>query len=347
MESGNEVNIAKADPENHSNPISHASFRRNWVAPMVGLLILSLVITMAMFLSRQSGSPRLVVKKSPTETPTQTEAKLDDFITYSIPDRWKKTWYPKSSKNEEYIHLTSPDYRRNSASGVDQGASIYLSKTRINSNKTLQEILEKEHLAINLEARTIDNLQAFKSQPKFEYSPNEFRVNTIKDNYLWNFNINYLNDQATKQYSSTINTFLDSIKFINHNQTIDTADWKTYENKDIQFSFQYPSDWTLTDEKDGNDIVGVTVKGSQGELTALWGTGFGGGCYPTGYEKIQTKEETLNTCHRVRDDGSEAWEQIGKQLSKTSFQARAYAYAPIENNRNTILKIISTFKFTQ
>lgn len=129
-------------------------------------------------------------------------------------------------------------------------------------------------------------------------------------------------------------------------QTIDTSSWKTYENKQIRFSFKYPSDWTITPVKDANNIVGIKTQGLQGDITMLWGSGFGGMC-PQGYEEIQIQDETLNACHNFGVGGIEAWEQISKELATTSFQARAYANKPSTENRDTILAILSTFKFTK
>ena len=43
--------------------------------------------------------------------------------------------------------------------------------------------------------------------------------------------------------------------------TVSTADWKTYTNKDFGFSFKYPNDWNLTENKPStinNTIVSVT-----------------------------------------------------------------------------------------
>jgi len=150
-----------------------------------------------------------------------------------------------------------------------------------------------------------------------------------------NTNPSAINHPAPANNPTTANEY--------QNKSIDTANWKTYSNKEIGFSVEYPPDWTEEKFTDGTSN-GLNLKGLQGNTHIAWGTGFGGGC-PQGYEKIQIQEEQLSTCHYLNNDGSEVWGHLSKQLTTVTFYATATANAPHENNRATILKIISTFRF--
>jgi len=126
----------------------------------------------------------------------------------------------------------------------------------------------------------------------------------------------------------------------------ETNQWKTYDNKQIGVSIQYPADWSMTKSQDGEMMAGIDLQGMQGEVHLAWGTGFGGSCDEEHLANIQIYGEMTQSCRTIDDDGKENWNQIYKELPNTSFGARAIAYTPANANQETILKILSTLRFT-
>ena len=128
-------------------------------------------------------------------------------------------------------------------------------------------------------------------------------------------------------------------------QTADMSSWKTYRNIQIGFSVDYPSDWKLKELTDNGKVDGIELSGYHGNVRAVWGNGLGGGCLPEQKEKVQTQGELLNSCYIIRNDGSESWSNINKQLTNTSFSANAEVNVPVNINKELVLKILSTFRF--
>lgn len=127
-----------------------------------------------------------------------------------------------------------------------------------------------------------------------------------------------------------------------------TTNWKTYTNSKYRFSFKYPSTWT-TPENEPGDPNTITSKGAEGSVNIHLVEYFGGACPPE-YEKIQIDNRDFDTCHYIREEKVEAWEQIVKEFdtligSYRGLQIDAYANIPPQANRDTVLKILSTFQF--
>jgi hypothetical protein len=126
------------------------------------------------------------------------------------------------------------------------------------------------------------------------------------------------------------------------------SEWRLYENEEGNFSIWYPPDWNTKTVNETDTIKTFMIESPQGEIDLSWGSGFGGAC-PQAYEKIQIQGETLPTCHYLRKDGSEAWEQISRESTDgrtESFSGRAYAKAPYQKNRDIVLKILTTLLFS-
>lgn len=124
--------------------------------------------------------------------------------------------------------------------------------------------------------------------------------------------------------------------------------WKTYTNNSIHFSFQYPNYWTLEEVRDNGIVDGVDVKGPEGAIHAVWGSGLGGGCDAKNHEMLTVFGRGRDICHIVREDGSEIWAQINEDLGANgSFSVQITASAPSEANRDTMLQILSTFTLTK
>jgi len=129
----------------------------------------------------------------------------------------------------------------------------------------------------------------------------------------------------------------------------ETADWKTYTNKDLNFSVKYPSDWTVDPKAklSATDSEGIIIKGIQGMLEINWTDQYGGGGCKI-YETIKIKNKTLSFCHVIDDKGNETWNGVftssGTGTSPIIFGS-VKAYIPNETNRQTILTIVSTLDF--
>ena len=169
--------------------------------------------------------------------------------------------------------------------------------------------------------------------------------------YAVNGNLFYIIQVSSHaQYNdihSYVNQILSTFRFTDQIKENSTSNWKTYENKQIGLSIQYPSNWTLNKSQDGEMMNGIDLQGTQGEVHLAWGTGFGGGCDEEHLAKIQIYGEMTQSCRTLDNDGKENWNQIYKELKNTSFGARAIAYKPADTNRKTILDILATLKFSK
>jgi hypothetical protein len=126
-----------------------------------------------------------------------------------------------------------------------------------------------------------------------------------------------------------------------------TPDWQPYTNPEAGFSIHYPSTWKMEALPDQNNgaLHGVSLKGAEGGVELYWGTGLGGGCTPEGIQAIKVAEGELTTCYGKNADGTEHWENISKNLSATSFSARAYTTDTATSSHDLILQVISTLRF--
>lgn len=127
----------------------------------------------------------------------------------------------------------------------------------------------------------------------------------------------------------------------------ETAGWKKYINKQYGFSFNYPPNWPVPN--DTAEPANINTSESQGKINIYLRDSFGGACPPS-YEKIIIDGKTFSVCHLTEHDGTESWSQIVKEFAKPinnylGLEIYAYSQAPTKINRETILKILSTFKF--
>ncbi len=177
----------------------------------VVLVILAVVVGLYTFSKRSSHST--IDREITTPIPTSTEPKLNNLINYTAPQGWMEQWRPASPNNVQYIHLTSPDYQRNSVNGPDKGASVDIERMRVRTNKPLKQLLLEDYKATESATLYIDNLEAFVWHSSIEYSPNIVRYSVIKDGYIWLFTINYLDAKAKANHIKEITGFINSIVF--------------------------------------------------------------------------------------------------------------------------------------
>ncbi len=127
---------------------------------------------------------------------------------------------------------------------------------------------------------------------------------------------------------------------------VSIAGWKTYASNQGKFSLSYPPDWQVDVNSASTDpITSVIFSGDQGVFQVDYGQGFGGVCQ-SGYEKLEIGGQQFDVCHYIRDDDTEHWDVSGKFRDNLGLGLFVAANPPHLANRDVILKILSTFKFT-
>jgi hypothetical protein len=126
-----------------------------------------------------------------------------------------------------------------------------------------------------------------------------------------------------------------------------TSDWLAYANSEAGFSIHYPSTWKMEALPDQNNgaLHGVSLNGAEGGVELYWGVGLGGGCTPEAIQTIKVAQGELSTCYGKTADGTERWENISKNLSNTSFSARAFTTDTASSSHDLVLQVISTLSF--
>ena len=128
------------------------------------------------------------------------------------------------------------------------------------------------------------------------------------------------------------------------------ANRKTYTNTQAKVSFEYPGDWTVKLDASNNEYKRISAEGKEGKIFLDYGAGFGGAC-PSGYEDFKVGNAQTQACHTIEADGSEKWSLSTMKKNNVNFNDISYeglvtATTPYKDNRDVILKILSTFKFT-
>lgn len=146
-------------------------------------------------------------------------------------------------------------------------------------------------------------------------------------------------------------TILSTVKFTDQASSVDTSNWKTYTNTEAKVSFQYPLAWTVKEETPNNaGYKVISIEGKEGKVQIDYGTGFGGAC-PAGYEDLNIGNAQTQACHIVKDNGSEEWSLSDMEKNNVKFNNIYYGgfvtvNSPYEDNRDLVLNLLSTFKFT-
>lgn len=125
----------------------------------------------------------------------------------------------------------------------------------------------------------------------------------------------------------------------------ETADWKTYQNSQLNFLIKYPAEWTKEEKKPviKTGEAGIIFKGTEGQVEIDWEDAWGGGGCPE-YVDLKAKSSTIRACHYV-ENNVERWVITPfKSISGLSIYGYAVANAPYSSNRAVILEIISTLE---
>jgi hypothetical protein len=122
--------------------------------------------------------------------------------------------------------------------------------------------------------------------------------------------------------------------------------WKKYTNTQVGFSVQYPPYWQdddLPDENEGQTHH-IALKGPEGGVELIWGTGLGGAC-PEGYQPMSVAKGNWPACHTQKEDGTDLWSLASQPLGDTNFTGFAYTNDTTAKSRAVVLRVVSTLGF--
>ena len=122
--------------------------------------------------------------------------------------------------------------------------------------------------------------------------------------------------------------------------------WKKYTNAQVGFSIQYPSYWQEQDLPDENEgqRQHIALKGPEGGVELIWGTGLGGAC-PEGYQPIAVAKGNWPACHVQKDDGTDLWSLAGQPLGDTNFTGFIHTNDTTMKSRTVVLQVVATLDF--
>jgi hypothetical protein len=127
---------------------------------------------------------------------------------------------------------------------------------------------------------------------------------------------------------------------------------KNYSNAEPKFTVSFPPNFDIAKINKGKEhesislaetTNGVVIKGSEGFVEILWGSGFGGYC--ENWEKISIQGSDYPVCITKEKDGSKNWRGITKKFDGYSLVINGHANSGLSKNYGTILKIITNIKF--
>ena len=122
--------------------------------------------------------------------------------------------------------------------------------------------------------------------------------------------------------------------------------WKKYTNEEVGFSIHYPSNWREEDLPDENQgqMQHIALKGPEGGVELIWGTGLGGAC-PEGYQPLDLAKGNWPACHTQKEDGTDLWILAGQPLGNTNLTGFLYTNDTTSKSRTVVLQVISTLSF--
>jgi hypothetical protein len=139
--------------------------------------------------------------------------------------------------------------------------------------------------------------------------------------------------------------------------------WKTYENGDGKFSLSYPSEWKITTDYDGGEKI-LILEGKEGSIKVNYGQAADANgvkdfmnncrnkvipCENTQFNGVPSvvSHRIFNVLQNVPDIDSdiEVW-NIYPPNNQPVISILVQAYPSYLTNRDIILKVLSTFKFT-
>ncbi len=213
-------------------------------------------------ISKPTPTPRLIIKVSPTPIPDST-ANWETYSSSSYSIKYPPDFYmvPSSQRG-------GADYIGDSKNSTD----TYLNRKPLTQSMLILTFIDLQTAAeFNMPAGTIipntdKNLQQLVNKKFGTYTTGGYStvaydpisiggakgarvVANNSVNYLVPSKENYIWTSAQPHNSNKISTFeqmMSTLKFTD-SQTTTTANWKTYKNDKLGFSFMYPPTFTLSD----------------------------------------------------------------------------------------------------
>lgn len=187
---------------------------------LISIFLVQLILTKKDQSSlKVSPSPALKSYIEPYVSPTPTEPKIDDLISYQIPKNWiKKVIYEADNNGNEInrITLSSPNFEEGKSFNVKAGASISINRTK-NENplRVLDSIIKEDSANLNYrydrKRIKVDGYESVSLHEDYEGHSKFYYI--AKNNYLWQISVRSPSLNEEKSYEALINSFIESLKF--------------------------------------------------------------------------------------------------------------------------------------
>lgn len=146
-------------------------------------------------------------------------------------------------------------------------------------------------------------------------------------------------NDPSQQNREVVFKILDSFKFGNQPQAVDTSNWLTHRELDYGLTMKYPSTWKLNSDKGIFSIYEDTPDRSRIDLYKDFQGGF---CEGSDY-----KESTFTIESNVKAKRIECSVEIAVNFNKNGEDLWLIATFVNDNNRETFHQIINSLKLTQ
>lgn len=171
-----------------------------------------------------------------------------------------------------------------------------------------------------------------------------------------------LSEQNTTSNSNSVDNNTNSTPPLNTNtqqstntppaQTDETANWKTYNGAgDLNFSMKYPPSWNIE-----TSVQSVTISSGENRVGMItislgdsqFGTASNQVCSVGTKEQVQLKNQAITMCHYLGSTQEpEGYYYTGTFSQNSVIYSIAANPYPGQNNRSTVLKILSTLQVAQ
>jgi len=137
---------------------------------------------------------------------------------------------------------------------------------------------------------------------------------------------------AKEIYNETIPALLASFKF--SGSTTSTSDWKTYENKDYGFSFEYPSDWEVNN-------ININIKTNELLFIGMRKIGEKNDYYATLIIKKGDVDTIVKEINKIENaSGNSMYEGIKNSTVGGQYASEMYFTNKTNNNIKSIITLI-------
>lgn len=184
--------------------------KSTWILVVIGLFIIGGAIwyyASTLKIERENPQGRVVDRAQETNLQGPN---LDEFISYSIPQGWKKEIEQNGS-----ISISSPDYKEaDGMGGVEKGAYITISRSFKGPEYLLQtklnEISTPPSPFVDIERIDFNGLEALSWSTSLEIYT--FNILFVQKPYLWGIYVGTSTIKKESEYREEIDSFLSSVR---------------------------------------------------------------------------------------------------------------------------------------